>query len=399
MEYANPSSIELHCRDHGLLTCLICLHSINSKAGGLAPIEAPIPCPESAHSVAPLFEGNHLSIRNISRLGFQDGLSPEDRIKYRHTAHLQVGGKDFHRTFFYCPHCQLSYLAGGGPGMYASHPSHIGPDGQRYLKIVVFPWQFLRKSERIACTSTFVYGHNSDMNISYECAPNTDYGTAGWNLDNALIATLIMLLRDVEHRIIPLRKRLVEPVVYTNSEYFAGQAWRFRLIVIAPLRPELLNFLLMANSMKYSHKHRAYVERNGLGITIARWPVTEERRYQTVTFIRMVKSLAERGIDVQWKCVEPDEVTSQAMASFMNQPYNSAQEVVDDSLGAANEEQDALEEEELLEGDSSQYISDHHDYEAIERTTPSMDDRSQWDSAPRQYEDYFDEGQGQDQSP
>ncbi|KAI0840740.1 hypothetical protein F5Y06DRAFT_229152 [Hypoxylon sp. FL0890] len=370
-----PYEGRLHCEQHGRLTCKVCLHSINADLNGYIenPEKFKYDCPESEHSVKPRFE--YFAGRAVELLGFRDGMSPTHR--------RQSVRDDFHPITnpklygdFACKECGLRYLAGGGIGMYGAHPSHVCADGQRYILVRVYPIKFARGVERIECTTHFYFNDNSKMDVIYTCMSRSDQGSADWNLENAEIAALTQLLTHVEEKLIPHRKELVEGYVYTNSTYFAGQAWRFNLLVLTSLNRDVLDLLLKAYNLKYSVKRKAFVERNVLGFVTKKFPATEERRYQVVSFIRKVRDLASLGIQVYWRHMKSNKTKAAARARFLDDPYQFPEpryEVLEDDPNALNLEQEGGQitgEEDLLDGDSFQDLPSHYEFEAVEIKNP-----------------------------
>lgn len=369
----------LYCEEHGLVTCLICLHSINCGDRGFTPdphSNERFPCQRSAHRVQPSFKRFYLT---PELLGFRGGLSPEDRRNLKARANTSESQDIIHNPGTDCTKCGLTYLSGGGSAL-TKCPSHIMPNGQRYIIVQVEPYKYWRRHEKIECSAVFrFFGPKPELNPEWTqnpvwtCKSKSDFGTADWNLDNVEIAVLRQLFFFVEKIIIPYRRKLVHDVVYTNSSYFTGQAWRFQLVVATKLRPSVLDFLLRADELKYSPKRKAFVERNRLGFVTKKYPVTEERRYQTVHFIRCIKHLAsEWGIRIHWISIPLTDENEAARAAFSNQPlvFPPAQSgaLLDDQEHEEvkpNEMQDKVEDD-LLEGDSLDYLPNHDGYEAVE---------------------------------
>ncbi|KAI2472991.1 hypothetical protein F4781DRAFT_427750 [Annulohypoxylon bovei var. microspora] len=366
---------QLHCEKHHLLTCLVCLHSINSVKGGFIPLPEPasrIPCPEQAHSVEPVFE----IFRPAARLrGFHDGLSPEDRKKHAADRSTPQDGSNIRSQYLKCWECELTYLFSAGNEKPAPHPSHVGSDGQRYIMVTARPFKFSRSLNRIECSAAFYFASPSRTDAAYDCASKPDSGSVYWNLDNAEIAALVQLLHHVEDELIPHRKKLVEGYVFTNSEYFAGQAWRFQLVVFTSLDREILNFLLRAHQLQYSQKRKAFVERNALGLVTMQYPITEERRYQAVSFIRMVKRLASQGIRVHWSHIKQDKTYIDARERFLHQPPQKGDFRDVGGVWVPNNAKGNVEENnvrDLLASDSFENLPSHEGYEAVERESPRI---------------------------
>ncbi|KAI1211000.1 uncharacterized protein F4807DRAFT_421185 [Annulohypoxylon truncatum] len=375
MASSNAFQGQLYCEKHSLLTCVVCLHSINSVKDGFIPLPEPgsrIPCSEQAHSVEPVF-GSFKATAEIR--GFHDGLSPEDRKKYMTDLSEPQDGSDFGSHFHRCHRCGLDYLLMGGK---KSHPSHVTPNGDRYILVAVEPFEFSRSLNRISCSANFLFSDSharSNINAAFKCSPKVDSGSVQWNLDNAELEALVQLLHYVEDDLIPYRKRIVEKYVYTNSEYFAGQAWRFQLLVYTPLNRELLEFLSQAHRLKYNVKRKAFVERNSLGLVTKQYPATEERRHQTVCFLSMIRRLASLGIRVYWQHTPPKPRYIAAKERFMHDPHNISDFREIAGVLVPNHDQGILEEEDLQ--DLYNYNSpdnplDHEDYDLVRRESPAL---------------------------
>ncbi|KAI0109870.1 hypothetical protein F4814DRAFT_461089 [Daldinia grandis] len=369
----------LYCPQHKLLTCKVCLHSVNVANYGKIPKDtAEFPCPESAHSVEPRFG---LPRRDVIDLGYLDGLRPEERNKIAHfeiPTFINDG-----RPYYDCEACGLTWAAGGGPGSFGAHPSHVCSDGERYLVAVVRPTKFVRALEKIECHAYFNFGHNSPMNVGYKCVAKSDLGTADWNLDNAELAALTRMLHHVAEKVFPYRKKLVNEHIYTNSAYFAGQAQRFQLLVATSLSKNLLHFLGNVHDLKYSSKRQAYVEKNRLGMVVKKYRVTEERRYQISSFIRMIKHLAAAGIQVHWWPGKAETSTS-ARKVFMDQPSAfpppppSEPQLILPFASEAVDSGDDMAEDELIDADSLEAMPDHGEYQDVEYVSdPEEDDKMQ----------------------
>ncbi|KAI1142441.1 hypothetical protein F5Y05DRAFT_226762 [Hypoxylon sp. FL0543] len=369
-----PFRGQLHCKSHGRLTCKVCLHSINADLDGYIghPREVRYGCSESEHSVEARFE--YFNDRATRLLGFHDGLGPTDRRR-RLADDFSIGTQFKQDVDFGCDECALRYWAGGGIGMYGVHPSHICSNGQRYILAWACPFKFARGVEMIECSAYFHFNDRSPMNINYKCMLRPDEGTADSNLDNAEIAALTQLLTHVEEKLIPHRKELVKDYLYTNSEYFAGQAWRFRLVVFTYLKPDVLELLLKAHQMEYSAKRKAFIERDMQGVVTKRFRATKERQYQTARFIQKVKDLASLGIQVYWARMEDDARYMAARTRFMDDPYQFPEprnQVLDDVRNEPNVEQEEGQTigEDLIEGDSFEYQPGHEGFEAVESENP-----------------------------
>ncbi|XXG98407.1 hypothetical protein Hte_004730 [Hypoxylon texense] len=381
----------MYCIDHNRLTCSVCLHSINSVEGFIpTPDSDPrFPCPESAHSVEPVFE---YFKPTISSCGYHSGLSPQQRQMYKaddrepQLAFNKVAGK-----FIDCKQCGLTYYMQGGLGYADIHPSHVSADGKRYVVTTVEPSKFERQLDRLLCDVHFWFGHdNPKLNSNYECAVRPDYGTVDWNIDNAQISAIVQLFQLIECRVIPYRRKLIEDNIYTNSEYFAGQSWRFQLVVCTMLSQDTLDLLLRVHKLKYSKSRKAFVERNALGIISKKYPMTEERRHQIVYFLRMVKYLAnEYGIQVFWYRVEPSETFLAARKAFMDEPSQmprvSSGEIFQEyQRGVDLDPNEAryVVEGDLLEGDSMDALSAHEGFGAVEQPGGGLDDHDYFSSHP-----------------
>ncbi|KAI1802852.1 hypothetical protein F4811DRAFT_372881 [Daldinia bambusicola] len=387
----NVSEARLYCPQHKLLTCKVCLHSINIGNHGILPKDTTgFPCAESAHSVEPRFE---LAQKGVADLGYVDGLHPDQRYKMVNPevpAFINRG-----HLYYDCEACGLTYAAGGGPGSFGAHPSHICSDGERYVIAVLRPKKFLRATNKIECQAHFNFGHESPMNTSYQCVTKSDAGTIDWNLDNVEIAALTRLLHHVIDVVIPHRKTLVNDYIYTNSAYFAGQAQRFQLIVVTSLKEPLLHFLGKVIGLKYSSKRKAYIERNKLGFVSKKHPATEERRYQISSFIRMIKHLAAEGIQVHWW---PGQAESLKVArkTFWTEPYAAGMDPPADVLSSDEiEPNDEVAEDDLVAGDSLVGLPDHREFQDVEFPVSPNDEgpdqQAIWDSLDVSGEEYSDE--------
>ncbi|KAI1482037.1 hypothetical protein F4774DRAFT_352645 [Daldinia eschscholtzii] len=384
------SESKLYCPQHRLLTCKTCLHSVNLGNHGTIPKDiSGFPCPESAHSVEARFE---LARKGIADLGYVDGLHPDERYKLANPDVPKFINDG--RLYYDCEACGLTYAAGGGPGSFGAHPSHICSDGERYVIAVLRPKLFRRATEKIECHAHFNFGHESKMNVSYICVAKSDDGTIDWNLDNVEIAALTRLLHHVVDVVIPYRARLVNDHIYTNSAYFAGQARRFQLVVVTPLSEPLLHFLGKVIGLKYSAKRKAYVEKGKLGIKTKRYPATEERRYQISSFIRMIKHLAAEGIQVHWWPGQAGTIRS-ARKAFLNKPYVPVMPPpVNTFTPEIVEQGDEVPEDELVAGDSLEGLPDHHEFQDVEYAM-SLDgedavQQAIWDSLSASAEEYGD---------
>ncbi|KAF3061314.1 hypothetical protein GL218_04229 [Daldinia childiae] len=374
----------LYCPQHKLLTCKVCLHSVNVTNYGRIPKDTTeLSCPESAHNVEPRFE---LISKGVVDLGYLDGLRPEERNKLAYLKIPKMVNEG--RPYYDCEACGLTWAAGGGPGSFGVHPSHVCPDRERYLIAVVRPTNFVRGLEQIECHAYFNFGHDSPMNINYKCMAKSDLGTADWNLDNAHLAALTRMLHHVSAKVLPYRKKLVHEHIYTNSAYFAGQAQRFQLLLVTSLNQNLLHFLGKVHDLKYSAKRKAYVEKNRLGIVVKKYPATAERRYQISSFIQMIKHLAADGIQVHWIPGKVD-ASADAREAFMDEPSvltppAPPKEPNPPFASEAVDSGDEMTEDELVDADSLDGIPDHEDYQDIEYTLdPEEDDDIQkaiWES-------------------
>ncbi|KAI1470610.1 uncharacterized protein F4812DRAFT_271985 [Daldinia caldariorum] len=360
----------LYCPQHRLLTCKVCLHSVNIGNHGTLPMDTSgFPCAESAHSVDPRFE---LAQKVVADLGYVDGLHPDERYK-QVNPEVPKFINDGH-LYYDCEACGLTYAAGGGPGSFGAHPSHICSDGERYVIAVLRPKKFLRATEKIECQAHFNFGHESKMNISYQCVAKSDDGTIDWNLDNVEIAALTRLLHHVADVVVPYRRKFVDNYIYANSAYFAGQARRFQLLVVTPLKEPLLHFLGKVIGMKYSTKRKAYIERGKLGFVTKKYPATEERRYQISSFIRMIKHLAAEGIQVHWWPGQADSLRA-ARKYFLTEPYVVGMDHAPNVLSSEEvEPNDEVAEDDLVPGDSFWGLPDHHEFQAVQYAMTPDDD-------------------------
>ncbi|KAI1095738.1 hypothetical protein F5B19DRAFT_438624 [Rostrohypoxylon terebratum] len=284
--------------EHGLVHCSQCLHSMNSIENGFIPAPEPgsrIPCSEKAHSVEPVFDR---LLPTAENMGFHQGLSPEYRNKLITDLSAPQDGRKMESYMLACGYCGLDYIDTGNRSH--SHPSHAGEDDQRYFLASVRPYEYARSGDKFKCSAEFIFSHyDSVVNVAFECLSKFDsVSNPQWNPDNAEIAAMVQFMHYVEDVVIPYRKRIVEEYVYTNSEYFAGQAWRFNLLVHSTIDREVYDFLLEAHRLQYSSSRKAFVKRNALGMVTKQYLVTDERRYQTVSFIKMNERLASLGIRV-----------------------------------------------------------------------------------------------------
>ncbi|KAI1377637.1 hypothetical protein F4677DRAFT_458969 [Hypoxylon crocopeplum] len=359
---------QLLCEGHDRFTCFECLHSINvtvDKSGALH-IEKWIDCLKTTFSVEPRFEKFDVS---LSLLGLQDGLSPADRKK--HEANLPIHQDNHRRDIrFFCRECGFSYLAGGGPGPSGAHPSH-SLNGQRYIGVSITPVKFSRQFEKIECLAAFTFGPESKLNAAFACSSKSDEGDVKSNLANSEIAVLTQLLQYIEDFIVPYREDLVKGWINTNSGYFHGQAKRFQLVVLTTMDANVLDLLRQAHELKYSQKRKAFIKKNVLGLVTKRYPVTEERRYQVASFIRVLKHLAVLGISVFWQRRETS-ATQAAKKAFMNEPYKF-RETHHKEAPPQDDESEVLDTDDELEGDSFDNMSDHDGFEAVKYESPRVD--------------------------
>ncbi|KAI6085341.1 hypothetical protein F4821DRAFT_279303 [Hypoxylon rubiginosum] len=371
--YIEPFMGRLYCPDHGRLTCSVCLHSINSVNGFIPTPDSSsvFTCAESAHSVEPTFERFKPT---YAFFGFHDGLSPDERKKYKtDNKNPQIAFKEVETPIHDCRECGLMYWKQGGPGYADIHPSHVAGDGNRYIVAFVEPFKFERRLDKVVCTANFWSSvENTKLARVYEVFSRPDDGTADWNLDNVQISALVQLLHMVEQVIIPHRKKLIEDFVYANSEYFIGKSRRFQLIVVTTMSEDCLDLLLRAHKLKYSKSRKAFIERNALGLVSKKYTVTDERRRQIVYFLRMVKKLAVDGIEVLWSSGKPDERFYEARRVFLNQPstLTKPQNVFPQETKCGvelepNETQDVADED-LLEDDSLDALPPREGFDAVE---------------------------------
>ncbi|KAI1650632.1 uncharacterized protein F4817DRAFT_368043 [Daldinia loculata] len=372
----------LYCEKHMLMTCKVCLHSVNVANDGTIPKNASgLPRLHGVYVVRPRFQLAHT--HDIDRLGYVDGLYPDKERKLPRIDLLKAINNG--HPYYDCNACGLTFLAGGGPGSFAAHPSHVCSDGQRYLIARLSVSKFTCDSGKTVCHGSFFFGHKSPSNVHYQCIGKIDTRSAEWNLDNSELGTLIELLLHVEKDIFPHRRDLVDEHVYTNSAYFAGQARRFQLIVITTLSETLLNFLDKVQTLKYSQKRQAYYEKNRFGVVKRMYPATEERRRLISKFIAGLKSLAKLGIPVHW-C--PGSKSMYEKRVFLNESY-VLPPALNESQNDPPAEKDVepgedVDEDELIEGDSLEGIPDHDQCQNVEYVPgPEEDAETQdavWDS-------------------
>ncbi|KAI1763621.1 hypothetical protein GGR53DRAFT_467146 [Hypoxylon sp. FL1150] len=363
-----PFTGQLYCRDHGRLTCLVCLHSVNSISGLIPPPNLRyFACGESAHSVQPIFE---LFDTTPQFRGFQGGLSAQKRRECKTDHKLpQIAIEDLAHCFD-CKLCGLAYATQGGPGYADIHPSHVSEDGKRYILIDVLPFKFRRKLDKLVCSVQFLSSaENSKLAKDYEVFSRPDDGTVDWNLDNLQISALVQLRHMVEHVIIPQRKKVVKGFIYTNSRYFEGQSWRFQLVVYTSISQDCLDLLLRVHKLKYSQSRQAFVERNALGLVTKKYPVTEERRRQIVYFLQMVKKLAvEYGIQILWSREEPTEEFKEARRVFLHEPSTLQRAIAQEAqrgLALNPNEARYVVDGDLLEGDSLEALPPREGFDAV----------------------------------
>ncbi|KAI1416741.1 hypothetical protein F5Y13DRAFT_152971 [Hypoxylon sp. FL1857] len=317
----------VRCKRHHLLTCKVCLHSINSTEDGLIPHPTPetwIPCPESAHSIEPRYEKFDPT---PALRGYHDGLSPEDRERLVNDRSALEHRSADGTPYFSCAKCKLRYFSGGG-GVALYHPSHVSSNGQRYVLMSVHPLEFSRTPETIETSALAFFDDDSPMNVTFDFGSNLDtVDTADWNLDNVEITILVSALVYVKKNVIPHRKSLVEKHLYTNSEYFAGQAWRFTLVVFTSINASLLDFLLQAHKLKYNRDRGLLLERDERKQPIKEFPATEARWHLASDFVGVVKQLADLGIQVLFRQCEPDQRHEEARASFRDESYQPQDEI------------------------------------------------------------------------
>ncbi|KAI1450373.1 hypothetical protein F5Y02DRAFT_113540 [Annulohypoxylon stygium] len=273
-----------------------------------------------------------------------------------------------------CSHCGLDYLNTGGKPK--PHPSHAGANGQRCFIATIRPFKYAHSGDTYKCLADFIFsGPSSSVhNTIFECPSIADSSPAAWNLDNTDIATMVQFMHYVEDVLIPHRKSIVEEYLYTNSEYFAGQAWRFDLGVQTGINREVYDFLLEAHRLDYSSRHKAFVKRNASNVVTKIYPVTEERRYQTVSFLEMVQRLASLGIRVYWQVPHTREETTAARERCLGitSPTLASQSV--GHIWEPELDTQARIEEWIQEVyvDPSEGLPSHEGYEAIQHESPNL---------------------------
>ncbi|OTB08248.1 hypothetical protein M426DRAFT_8055 [Hypoxylon sp. CI-4A] len=359
----------LYCKEHGRLTCLVCLHSINALPDGSIPDPArdQIPCSRLEHRIEPTFSRFEIT---LERRGYTIGLSPADRNKYETDQVYKITVPQISRSELYyfrdCAKCGLHHFTGGNRES-AIHPSHITPDGQRYFAFEVHPFEISRAFSKIKFTSEFYFRAESKLNAGYTVEVSPDDGSSDWNIENGLIASTAEGLRYVAKTIVPYWEKVVQDFLYTNSEYFARRAKRFALVVVVPFSRSTLDLLLEAHKLKYDYKRKAYVKKNALGFTRARYPATEERRYQVSNLIRRVRELGLMGIEVHWYRCEIVEDFRAARAKFLNKPYiRKASDGLQPMVTQEVPQDDIAEDEgDLIDGDSFDRLPSHDDFVAV----------------------------------
>ncbi|KAI1657948.1 hypothetical protein F4813DRAFT_389211 [Daldinia decipiens] len=377
----SPKDIDesrLYCEKHMLMTCKICLHSVNVASDGTIPKNATdLFRPDGIYAVEPQFQLAHTL--DIDRLGYIDGLHPDKERKLPHIDLLKAINNG--SPYYDCNSCGLTYLAGGGPGSFAAHPSHVCSDGERYLIARLSASKFTCDSKKTVWHGSFHFGDKSPLNAHYQCIGKIDSRSAEWNLDNSELGTLTQLLTSVEKEVFPHRRKLVDEHVYTNSAYFAGRARRFQLIVITTLSKTLLSFLGRVQTLKYSPKKQAYYENNRFGIVKRMYPTTEERRRLTAKLFAGLKRLAKLGIQVHWS---PGTKSMYKKRVFLNEPH-VVPPVLNESQNDPPAEKDVepgedVEEDELIEGDSLEGIPDQDQFQNIEYVPSPEEDAETQDA-------------------
>ncbi|XDG09419.1 hypothetical protein ABKA04_009034 [Annulohypoxylon sp. FPYF3050] len=322
-------------------------------------------------------------------MGFHQGLNPEDQKKLLTDLSVPQDGRRLDSYMAACGYCGLDYINTGGQSK--SHPSHAGANGQRYFLATIRPYEYARSGDKFTCTADFLFSHfDSKINIAFECLSKADSSPTEWNLDNAEIAAMVKFMRYVEDVVIPHRKNIVYKTLYTNSDYFAGQAWRFNLLVHTTINREVYDFLLVAHRLEYSAKRKAFVKRNAFNIVTKTYPVTEERRFHTVGFIKMNQRLALLGIRVYWQLPRTKQITTAAKERF----YGIAPQLSSQNVGHIWQPESSTQEriDEWMQEvfvDPSQGLPSHEGYEAIQRQSPNLSDSSSFhDLYTENFEDY-----------
>ncbi|KAI0469963.1 hypothetical protein GGR56DRAFT_678933 [Xylariaceae sp. FL0804] len=140
-------------------------------------------------------------------LGWQEGLHPDDQEK---APSKQEARKVYDLSeasnhslaqlpYFYCSQCGLTYLAGGGPGRYEAHPSHVSADNQRYLIVQALPRTFeVASLRKIRWRFDYIFGSSDTaLNAVFKNeSPAESEESTCWNFDNAEIDALTSLLHQ-----------------------------------------------------------------------------------------------------------------------------------------------------------------------------------------------------------
>ncbi|KAL7627694.1 hypothetical protein AAE478_001888 [Parahypoxylon ruwenzoriense] len=273
----------------------------------------------------------------------------------------------------YCEKCDLTFMS--NPGEYGSHPSHACSDGQRYLVVRIEPYRFFQHGGLVNCWATYYFGKTKyKTELNYTGPADLDSGSEHWNLDNAEIATLCLLVKAMEENIIPLRRKILSDAMQTNNAEFLAAALKCQLIVYTSINRDLLDFLLLAPELRYSKSREAFVK-TSMGFVTKKYPVTQERRLQIAAFIKSVKYLAyEHGIQIRWVSVEPSTKTKAARAAFAEGPQpvpktlsglvnaygnpGSSYDPHGDELFLGVDTAERTVDEDLLEGDSFEDVDD-----------------------------------------
>ncbi|KAI2620082.1 hypothetical protein GGR54DRAFT_116036 [Hypoxylon sp. NC1633] len=360
-----PFRGRLYCENHGLLTCKVCLHSINAGHDGsiLDPKEEPFPCSDSALKVEPLFER---FVPTIQHCGYHDGLSPEDK---KEAAKVKTKGEfPFAIPIIPCDECRLAYLStNGSVSNVARHPAHVSADGQRYIQVSVRPQEVRYEGGQKFKHSVDFFFHAGRI-IQWTFVTGIDGGgVLEWNRDNCELYSLRYLLFYVQNNIIREQSDTVMPFVYSNSRYFEEKATHFTLVVRTPLSTVAMDTLLNAHKMKFNAKRQAFIRRNMVGIVTKVYPVTELRRFLIQQYIQRVKELAEHGVQVllHQKPVDPDGRPAGLSLIYPDSTLERDGQVAIDPPRSIKEDErfDNEEEFDLEEGP----LPEAYEVEAIER--------------------------------
>ncbi|KAI1802853.1 hypothetical protein F4811DRAFT_572606 [Daldinia bambusicola] len=362
----------LFCKTHGLLTCRACLHSVNIDENNRIPKNA-ADLPEPAgkpHAVEPRFERFEMAKR--VKMMNRSGLHPTEQgnISEKYLLPKAVRRMEKH---YECRRCKLMFLAAGGPGCYGAHPSHISPDGQRYILVTALSSSFARDSSTISWHGELFFGHQSPVNAVYKGMLPLDTEDPTWAIETAKVAALTVLLLHIRKFVFSYRSATVDRHIYTNSTYFGEEARLFQVIVQTNLNETFLEFLGKVQAMEFSDSEKAYYEVDNGGVRIKKYPTTHIRQIRISRFLDILKELAEMGIQVHWSTEGRDVDAKETSIKEVHvsppppdEPDDNAP-VPEDVLSDNNAEVD-----ELVENASMGGTADPDDYQI--ELTPNLED-------------------------